>query len=89
MQTLLVIKAPAFCWCPCICWPKQTAQSNFLGDRLYAIGLLYVCLPVMLVYCGQTVGRINMKLGMQVGLGPGHIVLGGEWKPSSHYPKWA
>ena len=32
-------------------------------------------LSVTLVYCGQTVGRIKMKLGMQVGLGPGHIVL--------------
>jgi len=32
-----------------------------------------VCLSV--VYCGQTVGRIKMKLGMQVGLGPGYIVL--------------
>jgi len=27
------------------------------------------------VYCGQTVGWIKMKLGMRVGLGPGHIVL--------------
>jgi len=44
-----------------------------LSDRC-----LYVCLPVLsctvlsvtLVYCGQTVGRITMKLGMQVGLGP-------------------
>jgi len=34
-----------------------------------------VCLSVTLVYCGQTVGWIKMKLGMQVGLGPGHIVL--------------
>jgi len=33
------------------------------------------CLSVTLVYCGQTVGRIKMKLGMQVGLGPGHIEL--------------
>ena len=32
------------------------------------------CLSVMLVYCGQTVGWIKMKLGMEVGLGPGHIV---------------
>jgi len=57
-----------------------------LGDRLkngspYAIGPLSVlsvwpvCLSVTVVYCGQTVGRIKMKLGMQVGLGPGHIVL--------------
>jgi len=28
-----------------------------------------------LVYCGQTVGWIKMKLGMQVGLGPGDFVL--------------
>jgi len=33
------------------------------------------------VYCGQTVGRINVKLGTQVGLGPGHIVLHGEPAP--------
>jgi len=40
-----------------------------------------VCLSVLsvtLVYCGQTVGRIKMKLGVQVGLGPDHIVLGGD-----------
>jgi len=34
--------------------------------------------PVTLVYCGQTVGWIKMKHGMPVGLGPGHIVLGGD-----------
>ena len=34
-----------------------------------------VCLSVTLVYCVQAVGRIKMKLGKQVGLGPGHIVL--------------
>jgi len=39
------------------------------------------CLSVTLVYCGQTVGRIEMKLSMQVGLGPGHIVLGGDPAP--------
>jgi len=27
------------------------------------------------VYCGQTVGWIKMALGVEVGLGPGHIVL--------------
>ena len=32
-------------------------------------------LSVTLVYCGQMVGWIIMKLGMQVGLGPGHTVL--------------
>jgi len=37
--------------------------------------VLSVCLSVTFVDCGQTVGRIKTKLGMQVGLGPGHIVL--------------
>jgi len=35
----------------------------------------------MLVYCGQMVRRIKMKLGMQVGIGPGHIVLDGDPAP--------
>jgi len=30
------------------------------------------------VYYGQTAGWIKMILGMDVGLGPGHIVLDGE-----------
>jgi len=33
------------------------------------------CLSVTLVHCGQTVAWIKMKLGMQVGLGLGYIVL--------------
>ena len=43
-------------------------------------GCLYcpVCLSVTLVYCGQTVGWVKMTLGMQVGLGPSHIVLDGD-----------
>jgi len=36
--------------------------------------VLSVCLSVTLVYCDQTVGWIKMKLGMEVGLGPGHIL---------------
>ena len=39
-------------------------------------------LPVTLVYCGQTVGWIKIKLGIHVGLGPGHIVLDGDPAPS-------
>ena len=31
-------------------------------------------LSVTLVYCGQTVGWIKMKLRMEVGLGPGHWI---------------
>jgi len=34
-----------------------------------------VFLSITFVHCGQTVGRIKRKLSMQVGLGPGHIVL--------------
>jgi len=50
---------------------------------------LSVCpvLSVTLVYYGQTVGWIKMKLGMQVSLSPGYIVLRGEWGPSSPSPK--
>ena len=40
------------------------------------------CLSVTLVYCGQTVERIQMKLGVEVGLGPDHIVLDGDPAPS-------
>ena len=35
-------------------------------------------LSVTLVYCGQTVGWIKMKLGTQVDLSPGHIVSDGD-----------
>ena len=38
-------------------------------------------LSVTLVYCGQTVGWIKMKLGMEIGLGPSHIVLDGDPAP--------
>ena len=34
-----------------------------------------VCLSVTLVYCGQTVTWIKMKLGVEVGLGPGLATL--------------
>ena len=33
------------------------------------------------VYCGQTAGWIKMVLGMEVGLGPVHIVLDGDTAP--------
>ena len=34
-----------------------------------------------LVYCGQMLGLIKMKLGMQVGLCPDYIVLDGDSAP--------
>jgi len=66
---------------------SEPCRFLFLGDHLqngstYAIRPLSICpacpvLSVTLVCCGQTVGWINMQLGMQVGLGLGHIVLDG------------
>jgi len=39
-------------------------------------------LSVTLVYCGgQTVGWIKMKHVMEIGIGPGHIVLHGDPAP--------
>jgi len=55
-----------------------------LSDRC-----LSVCpvLSVTFVHCVQTIGRIKMKLGMRVGLGPGHIVLDGDpAPPPQHSP---
>jgi len=49
-----------------------------LSDRC-----LSVCpvLSVTFVHCGQTVGGIKLKLGVQVGLVPGHIMLDGDPAP--------
>jgi len=50
------------------------------------------CLSVTLVYSGQTVGSLKMKLGVQVGLGPGHIVLDGDpapLPPKGHSPQFS
>jgi len=52
-----------------------------LSDCCLSCPVCLSCLSVTFVHCGQTVGRIKMKLGMQVGLGPGHIVLGGDPAP--------
>ena len=51
-----------------------------LSDRCLSCPVLSV-LFAPLVYCGPTVGRIKMKLGVQVGLGPGHTVLSGDPAP--------
>ena len=49
-----------------------------LSDRCLSV---LSCLSVTFVQCSQTVGRINMKLGTQIGLGPDHIVLDGDPAP--------
>jgi len=38
------------------------------------------------VCCGQMAGWIKMPLGMEVGLGPCHIVLDGDPLPQGHIP---
>ena len=48
---------------------------------VHCLSVLSVCQSETLVHCGQTVGQIKIKLGMQVGLGPGHIVLDGNPAP--------
>jgi len=53
-----------------------------LSDRCLSVCLSVLSvLSVTFVHCGQTVGRIKMKLGMRVGLGPNHIVLDGDPAP--------
>ena len=51
---------------------------HMLSDRCLSVMSVLSVLSVTLVYCGQTVGRIKVKLGMPVGPGPGHIVLDGD-----------
>ena len=49
-----------------------------------------LCLSVLsltLVYCGQMVGWIKVKLGTVVGLGPGHKVLDGQMGTQLLFPK--
>jgi len=56
----------------------QTVAQN---DLSYLSDCCPVCLSVLsvtLAYCGQMVGWIEMKLGLQVGLGPGHTALDGD-----------
>ena len=71
-----------------------------LSDRCMSV--LSVCpVSVTLVHCGKMIGRIKVKLGVQVGLGSAHVVLDGDpalppqkrgkapnfW-PISVVPKW-
>jgi len=54
-----------------------------LSDRCpVCLSVCPVCLDVTLVYCGQTVGWIKMKLGMETGLVPCYIVLDGDPAPA-------
>jgi len=68
---------PGECGRQCINRPLPSKRPNY--------SKVAVCLSVTLVYCGQTVGWIKMKLGMQVGLDPGHVVS--EEDPAPHPKK--
>ena len=48
---------------------------------LYYQTVVCPVLSVTLVHCGQMVGWIKMKLGMEVGLSPDHILLGRDPAP--------
>jgi len=62
--------------------PCLTETDRYLS---VCLSCLFVCLSVTLVYCGQTVGWIRMPLSVEVGLGPGYIVLDGD--PTSPHPQ--
>jgi len=75
----------------------QNQQSASIGRTVFGrpfVKRFVICyrsvvlsvLSVTLAYCGQTVGWIKMKLGVQVGIGPGHIVLDGD--PASPPPNF-
>ena len=54
-------------------WSCCVLHFKFPLISVYTV--LSVCQSITFVRCRQTVGWIKMKLGMQVGLGPGHTVL--------------
>ena len=72
----------SYLWLSCIIIERIIFGRPFvkrfsLSYRTRCLSVLS-CLSVTLVYCGQMVRWIKMKFGMQVSLGPGHIVLDGD-----------
>jgi len=63
---------------PLTVFGRQFVKRFALCHRSVVLSVRSVCLSVTFVHCGQTVGRIKMKLGMQVRFGLGHIVLDGD-----------
>ena len=67
----------------CVFWATvcKTVRPT-LSDHCPVLSVcLSVCLSAIFVYCGQTVGWIKMKLGMEVGLCLGHFVLDRDLAP--------
>jgi len=58
---------------------QTVAQKQFA--LCYRSIVCLCCMCVTFVHCGQTVGRIKTKVGTQVGVSPGHIVLDGNPAP--------
>jgi len=56
---------------------SKTVRPMLSDSCLSCLSLL----SVTLTYCGQTVGWIKMKLGLEIGIGPGHIVWHGDSAP--------
>jgi len=61
-------------------------ECNFWATVYETVRLCYrtvvlSVLSVTLVYCGQTVGWVKMKLAMEVSLGRGHTVFDGDPTP--------
>ena len=68
-------RLPKSCKMSCFRATVCKTVRPMLSDRCLSV------LSVTLVHCGQMVGCIKMKLGAQVGLGPGHNVLDGDPAP--------
>ena len=61
-------------WLHCVRWEPTLPSPKGLSPQFLAR-----------VRCGQMAGWIKMPLGVEVGLGPGHIVLDGD--PAPQPPK--
>jgi len=59
----------------------RTVHPMLSDSCLSCLSCLCVCPSVTLVYCGQAVTWIKVKLGAEVGLGPGHTVFIGTQLP--------
>jgi len=77
MRDLVNVERMHYKWLDAVLLFKRPFVKRFA--LCYRTVVLCPVLSVTLVYCGQTVGRIKMKLGMQVGLVPSHIF---RWGPS-------
>jgi len=62
----------------------KTVRPTLSDRSVFCLSCLS-CLSMTFVHCSQKIGPIKMKLGVQIGFRPGHIVLGGD--PAPPFPK--